>query len=229
MGMTPMGDSGSGVGPETLFSTLRELVVPYVKSFQFILSQVFEMCMEFYVDFIAPVTTIKVPEYSDTGRFTGAMNDLRVEDIELVGTMMEVRLIGSSLQNLAQKVALGNQGVQGGFFSQRYVMEEILEIHNPDKMFGDIIAEKAIQHPAMMDNIIIPTGFIARGDNKLAEAWIQMVSAPQMMQMQMQMQQAQQMMQPQAPGGGVVPPGGGPPGAPSAPSPTGEPMQPPMQ
>lgn len=225
MGLTPMGDSGSGVGPEAMFSMLRELTIPYVRAFEHLMSLVFECCMEMYVDFIGNIQPIRVPEYTDAGRFTGAMNDLRVDDIELVGTTMEVRLTGNSLQNLAQKVAMANQGIQGGVFSQRYAMEEILELPNPDKMFGDIIAEKAMQHPAMMDNIIIPTGFIARGDNDLAQAWIQMVSAPQMMQMQAQMQQSAMM---QSPPGGV--PGGvaGPTGA-SAPSPTGEPMQPPMQ
>jgi hypothetical protein len=223
-----MGGSSGGIGPEAIFGAVREIAFPYVKCWEQAQSAMAEMWLDYYVDFVAPAGLIKVPEFTDTGRFSGQMNELKVDDIDRVGTYVEVHMKGSTIQNLAAKVAMANQAIQAGLSSQRYAMEEYMEHDDPEKMLGEIISEKAIQQQKMMEMFIIPQAFIQQGNPEFAKMWLQLVVAPQMAQMMAPPMPGMPGGDPAsmgapAPGGGMLPPGGG--ASPPAP---GEPSQGPM-
>ena len=95
-----------------------------------------------------------------------------------------------------------------GIWSLRKAMEHTGSL-DPDRDFQDIISERAIQHPEIMENYLIPQAFMAQGNPQLAELWNMLVVMPKM--------QAAMM------GGG--PPGtagGGPPQPSGGPQPNGQ-------
>lgn len=120
---------------------------------------------------------------------------------------VEVKLWAMSQQMLPGQIQSAANAVQAGIWSLRRAMEHTGST-DPDRDFQDIISERAIQHPEIMENFLIPQSFKARGQDNLAEIWMQTVVMPKMMQAMM--------------GGMAGPggPGGGPPGA--GPQPNGQ-------
>lgn len=195
------GSNITGSGVDQMISQMKDLVLPYIQAWEYGQALEAELRLKMYVDTISPVITISAPEHDPRGDSQGELNDLSPIDIQNVGTFVEVEMTGLSLQNEAQLIAGLTQGVSAGFFSQRHAMER-LDIKNPDKMFSEIITEKAMQHPEILENYVIPEGFIAQGMDEFADMWIQTVVMPKMMQMFSGMMGAQG--QPQ-PGGGGAP------------------------
>jgi hypothetical protein len=60
-------------------------------------------------------------------------------------------------------------------------MEKLGE-KDPAKMFQDIIVERAIEHPDIMENIIIPQMMIQQGQQDLAYMWGVLVVMPKLIQ-----------------------------------------------
>lgn len=209
----------TGSGADAMMQNAKDLVLPYIQGWEIGQAQEAELKLNMYVDTISPIITISAPAHDSRGRGAGDVHDLSPYDIQQVGTFVEVKMIGMTLGNEAQMIAAMNQAVQAGFFSQRHAMNR-LNVQNPDKMFAEIIAEKAMQHPEIMENFLIPEGFMADGQSELAQMWMELVVAPKMMMMGQQMAQASQPQGPQGVGSQAVPdpnntpqaPGGPPPG-----------------
>jgi hypothetical protein len=183
-----------------------DLINPYVEAWQNGQAQEAQIKLEMYMNQLAPTITLSVPEANARGQGTGEVHDLSPEDIRKVGTYVDVRMAGLNLFNEAQQIASMNQAVQAGFYSRRHAMNK-LNVPNPDKMFTEIIGEQAMQHPEMMENFIIPEGFMSQGLEDFARLWMELVVAPKMAQMAMG----------GAPGG--QPPGPGGAGSQAAPNP----------
>lgn len=187
----------TGSGADAMMQNAKDLVTPYIQAWERGQSRECEIKLNQYVDIIAPVITIRAPNNDPRGEATGDMHDLSPMDIEMCGTYVDVKMTGLTIENEARLVAMLNEAVQAGFMSQKTAMNRLND-PNPDRTFAEIISERAMQHPEIMENFIIPEGFMAQGNEELARMWIELVVAPKLMQMQQQMQQG---MAPGAPGG----------------------------
>ncbi len=201
------GSNVSGFAVESLIAVAKDATLPYTAAFETYLAQVIEMKLRHYKQFILPTQTISVPSTRTYGHTP--MIELSQEVMDSVDIDVEVKLWAMSQQMLPGQIAAANAAVQSGIWSIRKAMEHTGSL-DPDRDFQDIISERAIQHPAIMENFLIPQAFMQRGQPQLAELWVQMVVMPQMMAMM----------------GGAAPPGasptGGPSGSASAPNPNGQ-------
>lgn len=199
------GSNVSGFAVESLIATAKDATLPYTTAFEVYLAQVVEMKLNHYKQFIMPLYTLSVPSpqsYGDT-----PMTELTPEVMGEAPIDVEVKLWAMSQQMLPGQIQSAANAVQAGIWSLRRAMEHTGST-DPDRDFQDIISERAIQHPEIMENFLIPQSFKARGQDNLAEIWMQTVVMPKMMQAMM--------------GGMAGPggPGGGPPGA--GPQPNGQ-------
>jgi hypothetical protein len=205
---------------DTMIQQAKDMAAPYIGAWEALMAAEHEMRLEQYVDLIGQTITISAPQMDVYGKSTGELYDITPQDVQITGTFVEVEAGGMTDQNEAAKVATMNQAVQAGFYSQRYAMSK-LQIKDPDTMLAEIIAEKGMQHPELMENFIIPQGFISRGEDDLAQMWMELVVAPKLM--------AQQMAGPGGAPGGMMgeaqggPPGGGGTGSQAVPVPPGQP------
>jgi hypothetical protein len=178
------GSNVTGTGMDTLIQQAKDMAAPYIGAWEALMAAEYEMRLEQYVDQIGDTITISAPAMDIYGKSTGELYDITPKDIQVVGTFVEVEAGGMTDQNEASKVATMNQAVQAGFYSQRYAMSK-LQVKDPDQMFAEITSEKGMQHPMVMENLIIPQGFISQGQDDLAQIWMELVVAPKLMQMQM--------------------------------------------
>lgn len=213
------GSNVTGSGMDAMINNMKDFVLPYIVGWENAQAREAEMKLNQYRDVISQSITLSIPAHGVDGKGDGEINQLTVTDIDAVGTTVDVKMTGMTMQNEAQLIAAMNQAVQAGFYSQRHAMSK-LNVENPTRMLNEIITEKAMQHPEVMENFIIPEGFAAIGADDLVKMWMQLVVMPKMAQMQMS---------------GGMPPGGdggaAPPGNPLAgidPSVTGGPGGPPM-
>ena len=65
-------------------------------------------------------------------------------------------------------------------------MEKLGE-KDPARMIQDIIIERALEHPEMMENFLIPINFIRSGQKDLADLWVLMVVMPKVQMLMQQM------------------------------------------
>lgn len=203
------GSNVSGFAVESLIATAKDVTLPYTLAFETYLAQIIEMKLSHYKQFVLPFRTISVPSKRTYGHTP--MMELTQEIIDDVGISdVEVKLWAMSQQLLPSQINAAIMAVQGGIWSLRKGMEHAGSL-DPDADFKDIIAERAIQHPAIMENYIIPQAFYQNGQPEMAELWMQFVVMPKLMSAMM---------------GGQVPGGEqGPPGQPSAgkvPEPNGQ-------
>lgn len=176
------GSNITGSGMDTMIQMAKDMVMPYITAWEMAQALEHEIRLEQYVDELSGIMTLSAPGLDPYGTSSGEIQEMSLEDVEMVGTFVEVEAAGMTDQNEAQKIAYLGQGVQAGFFSQRYAMKK-LQIKNQNAMFGEIIAEKAAQHPEMMENIIIPKVLIESGQEDQADMWLEMVVAPKLMMM----------------------------------------------
>lgn len=203
------GSNVTGSGMDALINNMKDFVMPYIVAWENGQAREGEMKLSQYYNVISHVHTLSVPNHDADGKGDGEINDLTIADIDKVGMTVDVKMTGMTMQNEAQLIAALNQAVQAGFYSQRHAMTK-LNVENPTRMLNEIIVEKAMQHPEIMENFIIPEGFAAVGAPELVEMWMQTVVMPKMVAMQ-----ASGGMPPGA--GGA--PGGGAPGSMAAPNP----------
>jgi hypothetical protein len=169
-----------------------------------------------YVNQIYPVTgmAMMAPMEGDYG--TAPSAPVTPEIISSTGYEIKVEMIGVSDSALPAMMNVAAQGIKEGIWSRRKAMERLGE-KDPSKMLQDIILEKAIEHPEIMENIIIPQMFVKNGQNELATMWGMSVVMPKLMQTMQSVM------------GGIAPPMGSPqppmPGMPGGPPGAGGPQQ----
>jgi hypothetical protein len=130
------------------------------------------------------------------------------EIVKSTGPTVTVKMVGVSDQALPGLMNLSISAAEKGIWSRREGMEKT-GVRDPSRMYRDIIVERAIEHPEIMENIIIPQMFLKNGQQDIAYMWGMLVVMPKLMQMM----------------GGLMG-GGGPPGMPGA-GPPGMPGMPP--
>lgn len=177
------GSNITGSGMNALLQAAKDMALPYIKAWEMAMALEAEIRLEQFVDLIAPVMTLSAPSMDTYGHATGEIHEVTQRDVQKVGTMVTAKASGLGDQDKAAKIAYVNQAVQAGVWSQRYGMNE-LDVKNPDQMFSEIISEKAMQHPEIMENHLIPMAFLSQGMEDEAEMWLEFVVAPKLMQMQ---------------------------------------------
>jgi hypothetical protein len=221
--MTAPGAGGLDVGPnasgyslDTLIASMKELVLPYLQSYENFEMLVFEKKLEQARDIILPLIPLSAPQTSTYGASAG-IHTITNEDIRAVGTEVKVKVKNLTDQNRPVVIQSAISRLQAGLISQKMAMDET-GVRNPNKAFAEILSEKALQHPMVMDMFAIPSALQAMGAGDLATFWLQAVVMPQIQQQQQQL--AQGALGPGGPGGGpgmgAGPSPGGPPGPPGA-------------
>ena len=99
---------------------------------------------------------------------------------------LPVEIVGVSDQQLPMLVNAAGAAVERGFWSRRKAMEKLGE-KDPSRMIQDIIIERALEHPEMMENFLIPINFIRAGQKDLADLWVLMVVMPKVQMLMAQM------------------------------------------
>lgn len=190
------GSNVSGFAVESLIAAAKDAILPYTQAFETYLAQVVEMKLRQYRDIVLPAgNVLRIPGRTNYG--SSPMTELTIEIFDQVEPDVEVKLFALAQQNLPGQINAAAMAVQAGLWPIRKAMEYVGST-DPDQDFQDIISERAIQHPEIMENFLIPQGFINQGSPELAQLWLQLIVAPKL-------QQAMMM--------GQVPPGGGPPGS----------------
>jgi hypothetical protein len=196
------GSNIAGFAVESLISAARDTILPYTQAFERYQGLKAKMRAKLYLSHISmsPGGIMSVAMEGQYGSSPSA--DVTPEVIKSTGPKVEVEMIGVSDSALPSMINLSAQAVKEGLWSRRKAMEKLGE-KDPAKMLEDIIAERAIEHPEIMENIIIPQVFMKQGQNDLAYMWGLMVVMPKLMQTMGGLM------------GGMagMPPGGGPPGA----------------
>jgi hypothetical protein len=212
------GSNIAGYAIESMVAAAKDTVLPYLKNFELFQAMKAEMMTRMYRDVILPSGVVSVPMEGRYG--SKPSEDLTIEVIDQVSTKVTVEMIGVSDQQLPMLVNAAGAAVERGFWSQRKAMEKLGE-KDPDRMLREIIIERGLQHPEMMENFLIPVMMIQNNQQDMAELWTLLVVMPKIQQIMAQM------LGPMA-GGMMGGPGGGPPGLPAGgPPPGGPPMLPP--
>lgn len=177
------GSNVSGFAVESLIAVAKDVTLPYTQAFETYLAQVTEMKLELYDKFILPVNgPLSVPQRGSYGHTP--LTELTIELMNLTDNDVEVKLWAMSQQMLPGQINAAAMAVQAGIWSLRKAMEHTGSL-DPDRDFQDIITERAIQHPEIMENILIPRAFMAQGNPQLAEFWNASVVMPKMQAMMM--------------------------------------------
>lgn len=175
------GSNVSGFAVESLIAVAKDATIPYTTAWEIYMAQVLEMKLMHYKNIVLPVQTISVPSQRTYG--ATPLTELTSEVMD--GSIdVEVKLWAMSQQMLPGQIQAAAMAVQAGIWSLRKAMEHTGSL-DPDRDFRDIISERAIQHPEMMENFLIPQAFIAQGNPQMAELWVQFVLMPKMQQMMM--------------------------------------------
>ena len=192
------GSNVTGSGMDAMINNMKDFVMPYISGWENGQAMEAEMKLNQYYGVISNTHILSVASHDADGKGDGEINDLTKADIDRVGMAVDVKMTGMTMQNEAQQIAAMNQAIQAGIYSQRHAMTK-LNVENPTRMFNEIIVEKAMQHPEIMENFIIPEGFASIGAEELMQMWMQLVVMPKMAMMQQS--------------GGMPPGAGGPEGA----------------
>lgn len=174
------GSNIAGFAVESLISAARDTILPYQQAWCYGQSLAAEMILRQYRDRIWMRQIASVPMDGRNGSDPTA--DLKPEMIDAVGFRCKAEFIGVPDNALPMVMQASTQAVHEGFWSRRKAMEKLGE-KDPDRMLSDIIAERAMEHPEMMENFIIPMGFMQRGQKDFAQLWILFVLGPKFMQM----------------------------------------------
>jgi len=189
------GSNVSGFAVESLIAAAKDAILPYTMAHEAYLAQIVEMKLRQYRDVILPLgITVSVPGQTSYG--ATPMAKLTYDTFQTCPIDVEASLFALAQQNLPGQIQAATMAIQAGLWPIRKGMEHVGST-DPDKDFQDIISEKAIQHPEIMEDFIIPQGFINQGSPQLAQLWMQLVVMPKLQQSMMM---------------GMVPPGANAPG-----------------
>jgi hypothetical protein len=177
------GSNVSGFAVESLIAAAKDVILPYTLAFEAYLAQVVEMKLRQYKKIILPSgTSLMIPPRTTYGN--SPMQALTPEILDGTAIDVEVRLFALAQQNLPGQINAAAMAIQAGLWPIRKGMEHIGST-DPDQDFQDIISERALQHPEIMENFLIPQGFINQGSPELAQLWLQLVVLPKMQQAMM--------------------------------------------
>jgi hypothetical protein len=206
------GSNIAGFAVQELMSAARDTIQPYTQAFTQYQALKAKMRGRQYISHIAVTSTIMVPMEGQYGSSPSA--ELTPQIMKSTGGKVTVDLIGVSDSALPAMMNVSSGLVKEGLWSRRKAMEKLGE-KDPARMLRDIIGERAIEHPDIMENVIIPQVFIQNGQQDLAYMWGMLVVMPKMMKVMSDLM---------AMGGGMMPPmmggpmmAGGPPPMPGGP------------
>ncbi len=216
------GSNIAGFAIESMIAAAKDTILPYLRGFEIAQQVQARIQLMQYRSHILPVHSVSIPMEGRYG--TAATADLTREVMDGAGTKVSCEVVGVSDQSLPMLVNAAGAAVERGFWSRRKAMEKLGE-KDPGRMISEIIIERALEHPEMMENFLIPINFIRAGQKDLADLWVLMIVMPKI---QMLMSK---MLGPQGAGAGGPMAGmqaamGGPPGAPPG-MPPGMPGMPP--
>lgn len=205
------GSNIAGFAIESMIAAAKDTILPYMRAFEISQQKQARIKLLQYRTLILPVQTVSIPMEGKRGDFSTA--DLTREVIDSAGTKVTCEIIGVSDQQLPMLVNAAGAAVERGFWSRRKAMEKLGE-KDPSRMISEIIIERALEHPEMMENFLIPINFIRAGQKDLADLWVLMIVMPkiQMLMSKMLPQGGPQagMEAAMSPGGMPPPPGGSP-------------------
>jgi len=203
------GSNVAGFAIESMIAAAKDTVLPYMKAWEIYQQLKARMFNIMYRDQIAPLGIMSVPMEGKYGSSPAA--DLTPEVLRSAGTKVTCEIVGVSDQQLPMLVNAAGAAVERGFWSRRKAMEKLGE-KDPTRMIQDIIIERALEHPEMMENFLIPINFIRAGQKDLADLWVLMVVMPKVQQLMAQMMggAAQGAMAGVQQSGATMPPQGGP-------------------
>jgi hypothetical protein len=173
------GSNIAGFAVESLISAARDTILPYHQAFERFQALKARMKAKQYISHISSVQIMSVPMEGKYG--SSPSEDVTPEVVRGTGYKVDVEMIGISDSALPAMVNTSAQAVKEGFWSRRKAMEKLGE-KDPAKMFQDIIVERAIEHPDIMENIIIPQMMIQQGQQDLAYMWGVLVVMPKLIQ-----------------------------------------------
>jgi hypothetical protein len=216
------GSNIAGFAVESLISAARDTVLPYTKAWQTYQAGKAKIKQKLYVNNIYPVSGMPMVAPMEGQYGSSPSAEVTPEVIQACGYKVTVEMIGVSDSALPAMMNVAAQGIKEGIWSRRKAMEKLGE-KDPAKMLQDIILEKAIEHPEIMENVIIPQMFAKNGQDDLATMWGMMVVMPKLMQTMQGVMGGSPM---GMGGGGGTPPSmpgmPGQPPAPSGPQPNGQ-------
>lgn len=199
------GSNIAGFAVQELMSAARDTITPYVEAFTRFQALKAKMRGRQYISHIGVMQSIMVPMEGKYG--SAPTEELTPQIMKSTGGKVTVEMIGVSDSALPSMMNVASGLVKEGLWSRRKAMEKLGE-KDPARMLRDIIGERAIEHPDIMENVIIPQVFIQNGQQDLAYMWGMLVVMPKMMKVMGELA---------AMGGGMMPGMGGPPGMPGVP------------
>jgi len=179
-GSMDVGPNASGYSLDTLIASVKELVLPYLQAYENFEMLVFQKKLEQSRDIVLPLMSLSAPATSLYGASAG-IHTITSQDIEAVGVNVIVKVKNITDQNRPAITRSAIERMQAGIISQKMAMDET-GIRNPNKAFAEILSEKALQHPMVMDMFSIPSALQFMGAEDLANFWLQAVVMPQIMQ-----------------------------------------------
>lgn len=190
------GSNIAGYAIESMQAAAKDTVLPYMSCFENHQAAVASLMCRLYAKKIAPIAVMAAPMEPKYGK--GPSEPVTPEILAQVGHEVTVQIVGVSDQQLPMLINAAGSAVERGFWSRRHAMERIGE-KDPQRMNQEIIIERALEHPEMMEDFLIPINFIRSGQKDLAELWIFLVVMPKVQAMM------SKMLGPM--GGGMAPPG----------------------
>lgn len=173
------GSNIAGFAVESLIAAAKDTILPYTQGFERFQALKAKMRARIYVDKLAPAgITQSVAMEGKYGSSPAA--DLTPDIMQSTGFKIDVKMIGVSDSALPMMSQTAAQNIKEGLWSRRHAMEK-LGIKDPGKMLSDIIAERAIEHPKIMENYIIPQIFLRNGQQDMAYLWAVTVVMPGVM------------------------------------------------
>jgi hypothetical protein len=169
------GSNIAGFAIESMIAAAKDTILPYLRAFEIAQQMQGRLSLLQYRRQILPVQMVSVPMDGKYG--STATADLTREALDSAGTKVTCEIIGVSDQQLPMLVNAAGMAVERGFWSRRKAMEKLGE-KDPSRMISEIIIERALEHPEMMENFLIPINFIRAGQRDLADLWVLMIVMP---------------------------------------------------
>lgn len=173
------GSNIAGFAVESLVAAAKDTTLPYQQGFERFQALKAKLRARLYLEKLAPAGITQ--SVAMEGKYgSSPSSDLTPEIMQSTGFKVTVKMIGISDSALPMMSNAAAQNIKEGLWSRRYGMEK-LGIKDPGKMLSDIIAERAIEHPQIMENYVIPQIFLRNGQQDMAYLWAMTVVMPKVM------------------------------------------------
>lgn len=203
---TGLGQTGYSISLMT--DAARDALMPIIEGVQELWGQVFEMELTIIRDFHEGDIGFVIRD--EAGQLEGGLR-INAEDIEMVGTEVEVRYRDVSPKDRGQMAQLAVMLSESNLISRETARDEYLNLENPSREDERVLTDLITQDEHIVKNVLVPLA-LYKSDPNMFQMWL--------MNKMMEMQQQQQ---------GGMPPEGGPPGPPQGGPPPGMTGMAPMQ